>query len=185
MKLGQRLVSKYKNIPRSGTKNAYEGCCKLMVQYLFILVVTDGGFGAKACPSLPAKALTTAGGGAVILWALFWPCVWIWTRSDTQQHQRNFAPISCIAWLLSLVFVGIVCGLAVQVYHDYDSMKNITECIPPHMRNVTGCTLVDSIDCNISYVPLWTLTVMGGMIVIFVLVSCVLCGCLPLAGRVW
>lgn len=83
--------------------------------------------------------------------------------------------------------MGIVCGLAVEVYHDYYSMNNIdiTECIPPHMRNITGCNLVHSIDCNISYVPQWTLTAMGGMIVIFVLVSCVLCGCLPLAGRVW
>lgn len=158
---------------------------KVRVHILFIPVVTGKGFGPQACPSLPAKVLTTAGGGAVILWALFWPCVWIWTRSDTQQRQRNFAPISCIAWLLSLVFVGIVFGLAVEVYHDYYSMENITECIPPLFRNITGCNLVHSIDCNISHVPLWTLTAMGGMIVIFVLVSCVLCGCLPLAGRVW
>lgn len=157
---------------------------KVMVQYLLLIsVATGGGFGPQACPSLLAKVLTTAGGGVVILWALFWPCVWILTRSDTQQYQRNFTPISCVAWLLSVVFVGIVCALAVQVYHDHTM-----ECIypVPAMINITECKLVDT-TCSSTFfqVPLWSLTAMGGMIVIFVLVSFVLCVCLPLAGRVW
>ena len=179
-------------LPQSGTNSkcieGMKAIAKVMVQYLFLIsVATGGGFGPHACPSLLAKVLTTAGGGVVILWALIWPCVWILTRSDTQQHQRNFTPISCVAWLLSLVFVGIVCALAVQVYHDH-TMVNITECIYPAaiIRNITEFKLVDT-TCSSTFfqVPLWSLTAMGGMIVIFVLVSFVLCVCLPLAGRVW
>ena len=138
---------------------------------LFILVATGEGLGNETDQLRAAKALTVAAGSTMILLGLFWPCVWMCTHSGSrgQRQKRNFTPINCTVWLLSLMFIGIASALAVEVSQNFSTMW------PWSVGNNEW----------FAQVPLWTLIVMVGMMATFALTSCVLCVCLSLAGRMW
>jgi len=140
---------------------------------LFILVATGGGLENEGDQLRAAKALTVAAGSTVILLGLFWPCVWMYTHSGSrgQRQKRNFTPINCTVWLLSLMFIGIASALAVEVSQNFSAMW-------PWDVNFQDNEWF-------AQVPLWTLIAMVGMMATFVLTSCVLCVCLSLAGCMW
>ena len=146
-------------------------------QHGFLKHAAVGGSGLS-CECLEnAKILTMIAGGVLILLATFWPCVWFWHQS---AQQRSFTPFICYAWLLSLLYFGILCALAIKVYEHHDLMWD------PHHGN-SSCTQKQLIDCNdpFSSIPLWTFVPMGGMMAFFFIVSCVVCGCLNGAGSIW
>ena len=141
---------------------------------LFILAATGKGLGNEDDKLRAAKALTVAAGSTLILLGLFWPCVWMCTHSGSggRRQNRNFTPINCTVWLLSLMYIGIASALAVEVSQNFSAMWPWD---------------FDFRENNewFAQVPLWTLIVMVGMMTTFVLTSCVLCVCLSLAGRMW
>ena len=139
---------------------------------LYILAATDKGL--ENDPLRAAKALTIAAGSTLILLGLFWPCVWMCTHSGSggPRQKRNFTPINCTVWLLSLMFIGIASALAVEVYQNFSAMWP------------WDFDFQDNKEW-FAQVPLWTLIAMVGMMATFALTSCVLCVCLSLAGRMW
>ena len=122
---------------------------------------------------MPVKLTVVAAGFVFVLLSLLWPCGWLWNQWN-KTCGCSYAPFVSYVWALSLVYTAIVGALVFGVYEHYDCIHLCKNCTFYEDQKQPAN---EPYPCQFVQASLWTLVIMGSLMMTVVFVGFCYCCC--------